>query len=462
MPIENLEQLREHGDTTSRAVALDIVQRVLLQLDIENAISNIVACDGATLRIGAMRWELGRRRLFVIGAGKAANAMARAVERQLGGRIAEGLVIVKQLEEADRELRRIELVVGGHPIPNEAGLRGAKRILELAENARQGDLFVGLISGGSSALMPCPVHDLTLEDEAEITRLLLYSGARITEINAIRRHISRINGGRLAQVVSARGAEMVNLIIHDVVGYGAKPDLVHPTEYYGTPVGADPTTLHEARRVLDMYSLRQSAPKSIVSYLTRATSGEETPKRLNSCDGIHNFVLQTPESAVMLAQAASKDVGVGCLVLTSTLQGESSAAGGFLGCVAAEIAARHRPVAPPCIVVAGGETTTTIGGGEAGLGGPSQELCLGFGLEVAGLRSCSIVAIDTDGTDGPTGFAGGVADSATVVRAEALGIDIRMCLRRHESSMALRALDDTVITGNTGTNVCDLNVVSIV
>jgi glycerate 2-kinase len=458
----SIEQLRAHGDTASRAVALDIAQRVLLQLNIEDAISNTVACDGETLRIGTMRWELGRRRLFVIGAGKAANAMARAVERQLGGRIAEGLVIVKQPEEADKELRRIELVVGGHPIPNEAGLRGAKRILELAGNARQGDLFVGLISGGSSALMPCPVHEVTLEDEAEMTRLLLYSGARIVEINAIRRHISRINGGRLAQAVSARGAEMVNLIIHDVVGDGTRPDLVHPIQYYGTPVGADPTTLREACRVLDMYSLRQVAPQSVVNHLTRATSAKETPKSLNSCDGIHNFVLQTPESAVMLAQAASKDVGVGCLVLTSALQGESSAAGGFLGCVAAEIAARHRPVVPPCIVVAGGETTTTIRGGEAGLGGPSQELSLGFGLEVAGLRSCSIVAIDTDGTDGPTEFAGGVTDSATVARAEALGIDIRTCLGRHESSMALRALGDIVITGNTGTNVCDLNVVSIV
>ena len=462
MSIKNIEQLRGNGDTASRAIALEIVQRTLAKLSIEDMITHAIVCDGASVRIGALRWELGSgRRLFVVGAGKAANAMARAAEVRLGKYITKGLVIVKQLEDDDTALKHIELVVGGHPIPDEAGLRGTERILELVEGAKKGDLFIGLISGGSSALMPCPVRGITLEDEVAVTRLLLYSGARITEINAIRRHISGTNGGRLAQAVLARGAQMANLIIHDVVGDLVEPDPIHPTQYSGTPVGADPTTLRDACRVLDTHSLWGAAPRSVVDYLTHPTPEKETPKNLNSQDGIHNFVLQTPETAVLLAQAAARSIGVNCLVLTSMLQGESREAGCFLGCVAAEIQARHRPVAPPCVLVAGGETTTRIQG-EPGLGGPSQELALGFALEVAGRRPCSVVAIDTDGTDGPTAFAGGVADSATVARARASGIDIRACLRRHESSILLQALGDTVITGNTGTNLCDLNVVSIV
>ncbi|MCX6094003.1 MAG: DUF4147 domain-containing protein [Candidatus Bipolaricaulota bacterium] len=463
MTIRNIEQLRGHGDKASRALALDIVQHTLSHLSIETTIMNLVRCDGAAVQIGELRWEMGPgRRLFVVGAGKAANAMARAVERQLGDRITKGLVIVKQLEADDMALKHIELLVGGHPIPNEAGLRGTARILELVEEAKPGDLFIGLISGGSSALMPCPVRGITLEDEAAVTRLLLHSGARIVEINAVRRHISGTNGGRLAQAISARGAQMANLIIHDVVGDDVEPDPIHPSQYFGTPVGADPTTIRDACEVLDAYSLRDAAPRSVVAHLTHPALERETPKSLDSRHGINNFVLQTPESAVMLAQAAAGSIGVNCLVLTSVLQGESREAGCFLGCVAAEIQTKHRPIAPPCVLVAGGETTTRIERGTTGLGGPSQELSLGFALEIAGRRSCCVVAIDTDGTDGPTEFAGGVADSATIARAAALNIDVRACLRRHGSSGVLRALGDAVITGNTGSNLCDLNVVSVV
>jgi glycerate 2-kinase len=458
MKIKNRERLASAGDTASRKVVLEIIESSLQDLDSYRVIVNLLHLDGDSLRIGKRHWDLGRKRhLFVVGAGKACNNMARAVEEVLGDRIYKGLVIVKQLETEDRK-KRIEIVRGGHPLPNEEGLLATRRILQMVEEASPEDLFISVISGGSSALMSCPVSGITLEDEIRVTEELLKCGARILEINAIRRHISATNGGRLAQRIENQGAEMINLIISDSVGSRPTTDPTQPAFFRGTPVAPDDTTLDDAWNVVKKYDLFSRIPPHILEFLQNAGPAQETPKFFT--DRINHFVLQRPADACEAAKRAADGLGLKAMVLTTLLEGESREAGSFLASVAKEIAMNHRPLSPPCILIAGGETTTQIER-ISGAGGPSQELALGFSMEIPHQTGFGIIAIDTDGTDGPTEIAGGIADGTTVERAQQKGLDIHERLRAHDSSTILRALGDEIITGNTGTNVCDLNVIYI-
>jgi glycerate-2-kinase len=458
MKIKNLEKLTSTGDIPARKAILEIAELTLQTLDSYNVIRNLLSLDGDILRVGNFEWDLDRKcRLFVIGAGKACYSMAKGVEERLADRINGGLVILKQLEPGD-ELQRVELVVSGHPLPNRDGLRASKRILNLVEQATPDDLFIGLISGGSSALMNCPVSGITLEDEIKLTEELLNSGARILEINAVRRHMSATNGGRLAQKIEAKGAEMINLIISDVVGDRATADPGQPTKFFGTPVAPDNTTLEDARNVLKKYDLLYRVPKSIAEFFEAEDPTRETPKALG--DQIHHFVIQRPADACEAAKRAADQLGHAVLILTTLLEGDSRQAGTFLASVAKEVALNHRPISPPCVLITGGETTTRVDA-TSGLGGPSQELALGFALEIADLSGFSIASIDTDGTDGPTEIAGGVADCTTVERARLKGLNVYERLMSHDSSRVFRVLGDEIITGNTGTNVCDLNVIYI-
>jgi glycerate-2-kinase len=458
MAIRNRDRLASQGDIAARKALLQIADTALGALDVSHVIRALLRVEGSALLVGNRRYQLGSgRRLFVVGAGKAANAMARAVEEILGDRITQGLAIVKRLEPGD-ELRRIQLTEGGHPLPNAAGLAASRRILQLVEGATRDDLFISLISGGSSALMSCPLPGITLQDEQDVTAALLKSSARILEINAVRRHISAVNGGRLAERIEAKGAELINLIISDSVGREPALRPEEPTDFFGTPVAPDGTTLRDARDVLDRYRLWEQAPRSIVEFLKSHGARQETPKAFGP--RVQHFVLQRPGNACEAAREAAQAAGLSACVLTSQLEGESREAGSFLACIAKEVALNGRPLPPPCILIAGGETTTKIEG-QAGMGGPSQELALGFALEVAGMSGLCIGAIDTDGTDGPTEIAGGLADGTSVERARLRGLNVYDLLRAHDSSTLLSAIGDEVITGNTGTNLCDLNVIYV-
>ncbi len=454
MIIKNNRQLASVGDIPARQVLLEIAEAVMQSLDSHRIIRQILTLEGDVLRVGRQEWDLrSKRRIYVLGAGKAANAMARAIDEVLGPRITQGLVIVKQLE--GDSLANIELVVGGHPLPNEAGLIASRRMLEVVDQAAPDDLFIGLISGGSSALMSCPMPGFTLDDEQEATDALLKSGARILEINAVRRHISATNGGRLAQRVEAKGAEMITFLISD--GLGARPT-VDPAErvvLYGTPCGPDGTTLQDARNVLGKYDLTSRLGR-IFEFLRNAGEKDETPKKFG--DRMHQFVVARPGNACEAAKKVALERGIAPCILTTVLEGESSEAGTFLASVAREVRLNGRPVATPCLLIAGGETTTRIEG-PCGAGGPSQELALGFSLEVAGQRGICLCSLDTDGTDGPTSIAGGLVDGTTVERAKQQNLDCYRSLCGHDSSSVLRAVGDAVCTGNTGTNVCDLNMI---
>ncbi len=458
LPIKNTSMLQNTGDPLVRGPLLRMANHALAALNSERLIPSLVRLEGDILHVGDTVWNLADyRRVLVVGAGKAGNHMARALESILGARISRGLVIVKQLEPGD-ELAHIELALGGHPYPNESGRRATQRILDLLGGCASGDLVVSLISGGSSALMNCPAEGISVEEESRLTELLLTAGASILEINTVRRHVSAVNGGRLAQRVSASGAQMLNLILSDRVGDTAVGPPRGPTAYTGTQIGLDPTTFLDAWNILERYRLLAAAPNSVLEHLRRGPQLTETPK--SPLPGVSNFVIQGLPDACAAAVDAARAEHLPVHVLTSGLEGDSRQAGMFLAAVAREVRDRGEPFAPPCVLVAAGETTVRLNG-PAGSGGPSQELALSFAREVAGLAGVGIAAIETEGTDGPTTLAGAVTDGTTLERCRAARVDILAALDGHDCCPALTAVGDQLETGNTGTNLCDLNIIYI-
>lgn len=345
MIIKNYENLLSQGDEAARRVLLKTAEGALGSLNSYAVLKKSFKITGSHLCFGENQWDLsGKRNIYVVGGGKAANAMARAVEEILGDRITSGIVAVKHLEPDDR-LKKIELISAGHPLPDADSLRASQNMLQLVEQAAPDDLFIGLISGGSSALLSLPVAGISLEDEIACTRELLASGARILEINAVRRHISAINGGRLAQAVEQRGAEMINFIISDGVGNAPLTDPLRPARFCGTPVAPDASTFADAAEVLNKYDLRGKVPRTVVEYIDKAAAYQETPKSFG--DRVCHFVVQRVADGPVAALEAAKSQGLPAFILTTVLQGESREAGTFLACVAKEVANNRRPFAPP-------------------------------------------------------------------------------------------------------------------
>lgn len=459
--IKNRDALLSGGDREGRRIVLDIAGETLRRLDARERIRSIARMEGDVLCAGNCRWDLsGKRHVYLLGAGKACNHMAMALDEILGDHLTRGIVIVKSSEPTD-VFRRTEVHVGGHPLPNEAGLAACRKMLDLVDSAGPEDLFLVVISGGSSALMSCPVPGVSLQDEIDATDVLLKSGAGILEINAVRRHISQMNGGRLAERIAARRAELVGFGISDAVGTPATGDIGTPYRAYrGTPMGPDPTTLEDARRVIRDYGLADRLPRSVVEYLKNAGEAAETPKAFPQNT---YFLLNSLPDACREAKAAAESMGLPAVILTSFLEGEAADAGTMLASLAREIQQYGNPVQAPCVVVAGGEVTTRIPDSAAitGHGGPGQELALGFALSAGKAPGCALLSIDSEGTDGTTPAAGGLTDSQTLRAAEAAGVDLRSALRGHASCEALTELGGSILTGNTGTNLCDLHLLYV-
>jgi glycerate-2-kinase len=459
--IRNRNQLLAEGESESRRIVLDVTERVLQRLDAYQRIRSIAHLDGDLLTIGTRKWDLSRKRhVYLIGAGKACNAMAMAIEDVLGDRLTAGIAIVKVAEDTDT-LTRTRVVVGGHPLPTEAGLHASLDILALVDQAGPDDLFIAVISGGSSALMSCPIDGITLQDEQAATDILLKSGAGIYEINAVRRHISQTNGGRLAQRIAGRGAELIGIGISDAIGNPPTRDIRVPHDKYSsTPIGPDTTTLDDARRTIAAYGLADRLPERVVTFLRDAGPEHETPKAFPQNT---YFLLNTVADSAGYARDAAAELGVTAYVLTTFLEGESKDAGTFLASLAREIQSTGRPFTPPCLIISAGETTTLIDDNAVitGHGGPSHELTIGFALTASSAPGACMLSIDSEGTDGTTRAAGGITDSSTRTRAEKAGVDLRAALRGHASHEALSAVGDVVVTGNTGTNLCDFNLLYV-
>lgn len=459
--IKNYEQLTAHGDALSRKIVLDITERTLQKLDSYERIKSIMRLDGDILHIGTKTWDLSKKKnVYLLGAGKACNHMAMAVDEVLGDKLTKGIAIVKIKEETDH-FQNTDVYVGGHPLPNEAGYEACLKILELVDQAGPDDLFIVVISGGSSALMSCPREGITLEDEIKTTDIMLKSGAGIYEVNAIRRHISALNGGMLAKRIESVGAELIGFGISDAVGTPATGDIGIPyPKYTSTPMGPDKTTLEDARRVIREYDVAEKLPKNVVDYLMNAGPEGETPKAFP-----HNtyFLLNTLPDSCIYAKEIAEDMGIPAIILSSFLEGESRDAGTFFASIARESQAYGNPIQPPCVILSSGETTTRIPDNNliTGHGGPGQELTLSFAIAAQKTKGACMLSIDSEGTDGTTSAAGGICDSTSYADAVSKNVDVHAALRGHACYEALTKMEDAVFTGNTGTNLCDFNVLYI-
>ncbi len=435
-----------------RKHALKIFRSALEASDPVSAVLRHVRVAGSVLTAGNRRYRLDSfRKVYVAGAGKAGAAMAQAMERLLGRRIAGGWVSVKYGHLA--KVRRVELHECGHPVPDEAGVRGAERIAALARNAGAQDLLVFLVSGGASALMPAPAPPVTLAEKQTVTRLLLASGASIHEVNAVRKHISLLKGGQLARL--AQPATVLSLLLSDVIGDNL--DVIG-----SGPTAPDSSTFAAARAVLEKYDLAGKAPPSVLGRLESGMRGEipETPKPGDMLfERVQNLVVGSNTLAVAAAAAEARRLGLRPLVLSTLIEGETRDVARMHAAIAREAVLSGRPARPPVCLISGGETTVTLRG--SGLGGRNQEFVLAAAIDLAGVNNVVILSGGTDGTDGPTGAAGAIADGRTVARARELGLDAAGMLAANNSYRFFEPLGDLVRTGPTNTNVMDVRLVLI-
>lgn len=417
--------------------------------------------EGSVLHVGTRSWDLSRKRnIYLVGAGKACNHMAMAVDHVLGERLTRGIAIVKIREETDR-FGKTDVFVGGHPLPNEEGHRASKKIIDIVDQAGPDDLFIAVISGGSSALMSCPLDGISLQDEIDTTDILLKSGAGIYEINAVRRHISALNGGMLAKRIQAVGAELIGFGISDAVGSPATGDIAVPySAYKSTPIGPDMTTLDDARATIVNRDVADRLPRSVVDYLMNAGPDAETPKAFP--DNTY-FLLNTLPDSCIYAKEVCEEMGISAMIVSSFLEGESRDAGTFFASMAREIQTYGNPIKPPCVLLSSGEVTTLIGDNSAikGHGGPGQEMTVSFAITAVKTHGACLLSIDSEGTDGTAKVAGGITDSTSLRAAADKGISLYQALREHSCFEALDAIGSAVLTGNTGTNLCDLNILYV-
>ncbi|WP_321842770.1 glycerate kinase type-2 family protein [Paraburkholderia bannensis] len=459
--IRNSDALLSQGDVASRRVVLEIADRTLARLDSYQRIRSIMRLEGSVLHIGTRSWDLAKKRhVYLIGAGKACNHMAMAVDHVLGERLTRGIAIVKIHEETDR-FHKTEVFVGGHPLPNEEGHRASQEIIKLVDEAGPDDLFIAVISGGSSALMSCPIDGISLQDEIDTTDVLLKSGAGIYEINAVRRHISALNGGMLAKRIQAVGAELIGFGISDAVGSPATGDIAVPyAAYKSTPIGPDMTTLDDARATIVNRNVAERLPASVVDYLMHAGPEGETPKAFP--DNTY-FLLNTLPDSCIYAKAVCEEMGLPAMIVSSFLEGESRDAGTLFASIAREIQTYGNPLKPPCVLLSSGEVTTHIADNSVikGHGGPGQEMTVSFAITAAKTKGACLLSIDSEGTDGTAKVAGGITDSTSFEAAAKKGVSLYQTLREHSCFEALDAIDSAVFTGNTGTNLCDLNILYV-
>ena len=430
----------------ARPLLHKLIAAGLSTADPYHALLKHVALDRHSLRVGRRTYDLPRiDRVIAVGAGKASARMAQALEVALGARLEDGLVIVKTGHTLATE--RITVLEAGHPVPDRAGLHATQQLLRLTQRLTPRDLLIVLLSGGASSLLPAPVAGVTLADKQRTTRLLLRSGAAINEINVVRKHLSVIKGGGLAASTRAR---IVTLLLSDVIG----DDL---GSIGSGPTAGDPSTFAEAVGVLRQYRCWRAVPEAVRRYLDRGRNGDaaETLKpgsrRLR---WVQHHIIGNNRIMLEAVARAAQQAGLHTKSVSHPITGEARTAVKQLTDLAKAILEGHGILKRPCCVVAGGETTVTVTG--RGKGGRAQEFAASAAFEIAGLPNTWVVALGTDGTDGPTDVAGAIVSGRTVAQAKKLGIDLRSSLNRHNTYPALKALGCHIHTGPTGTNVNDL------
>jgi hydroxypyruvate reductase len=425
--------------------AKTIFEAALEASDPALAISRHVRLERETLWAGQQPYDLSQHgKVYAIGAGKAAAKMALALEELLGKNLAGGLVIVKRGYTV--RLRTLEIVEAGHPIPDQAGVDATKSIIELLTHAGEKDLVICLVSGGASTLLCCPADGLSLQDKQKTTQVLLSCGARIQEVNAIRKHISKVKGGRLAEL--ARPATILCLI-------------GDPIDHIGSgPTAPDSSSFSDCLSVTDRYGIATMIPEAVKKLFEKGAAGDIAETLKAGAPVFHkvqNLLVGNNRSALSAAKERAEALGYQSVMLSSAMEGEARKVAIDHAAMAKNLRLDRTGVRRPVCILSGGETTVTIQGG--GLGGRNQEFALAAAIELDGVKGVVVLSGATDGTDGPTDAAGGIVDGTTVRRAREKGLDAREYLQRNDSHHLLKAVDDLLMTGPTLTNVMDVQLV---
>jgi len=388
--------------------------------------------------------EPGKGRTIVIGAGKASSAMAQALENNWDGPLS-GLVVTRYGYAVP--CRRIEIVEAAHPVPDQAGLHAAQRMMALVAGLSADDTVICLISGGGSALLPLPLDGITLEDKQAVNRALLASGATIGEMNTVRRHLSAIKGGRLA--ATCHPARVVTLLISDVPGD-------QPCDIASGPTVGDPSTCEDALAIVKRYGIALPPAVREVLESGRGESVKPGDPRLARCE---TRMIATPQMALEAAAAVAREAGIAPYILGNAIEGEARDVGKAMAGIARQVAEYGQPFAKPCVMLSGGETTVTVRG--QGRGGRNVEFLLSLGLALDGCAGVHALAGDTDGVDGQEEIAGAVLAPDSLARAWALGIKPADALQNNDGHGFFGALGDSVVTGPTLTNVNDFRAILI-
>jgi len=433
------------------AEAHKLQQAALAAVEPAAAVRRRLSREGDTLVVDARDWDLrDYERVFVIGGGKAAAPMAAAVAEVLGGRLTSGLVVTKHGSETDVQHPAIQVLEASHPVPDESSVRGAQAIAESAARATERDLVICLISGGGSALLTMPVPALTLAELQALTDTLLRSGATIEEINTVRKHCSLIKGGNLARLVAP--AQLITLVLSDVIG--------DPLDVIASgPTAPDPTTVEDAEAILERYGIQEATGEML----------QETPKP-GDCifTRAQHVIVGSNRAAALAAQEQARRLGFNALLLSTYVEGEAREVAKVAAALAKGVRTHDDPLPPPACLVWGGETTVTVRG--EGRGGRNQELALAAALALDGWPGVLLMALATDGDDGPTDAAGAFVTGETAAAARSLGLDPIAALEANDSYTFFDALSEAsassslprpqrgglIRTGPTGTNVNDL------
>ena len=440
---------------TLRSDAARIWSAALRAVDPESAVRTHVKRKGSRFIAGGRSFDLDEiERVWILGAGKAAAPMGRALEKILGKYLTGGILVTKYGHGSP--LKKLEVIEAGHPLPDSQGLLAGERIAGLAgSQIGPRDLVVCLLSGGGSALLVSPAAGITLEDKLACTDVLLRAGANIRELNAIRKHLSNLKGGGLARLL--RRTPVISLILSDVVG-----DALDTIA--SGPLVPDPTTFRECLDILERLGVTDQVPPAVRLRLEAGQAGDvaETPKPGDKVFRLKDSAIVGSNTRACTAAAAlARRLGYHTMVLTTRLEGDTGEAAAFHLSIAHEIVAHGRPVRRPACLLSGGETTVKVTG--TGMGGRNQEFAMRCTAGLAHLPApCLVASLGTDGTDGPTDAAGAMADNSTLARSLKFGARfLDQSIRNNNSYEFFKKLGDIIVTGPTRTNVMDLHLVLI-
>ncbi len=447
--IKNRETLLSHGLVKARKSCLDIIEYALNEVDPYHATHKAIQLHGETLIVDGREYDLNTiDHIYIIGAGKATFRQAQAMDEILGDRIDEGVVVVKHGQA--KPLNYIKILESAHPVPDHNSFTASQEVIKLAKKAGEKDLVICLMSGGVSSNCCAPVDGISDADKIEMNRLLVHCGAQITEIMSVRRHLSKIKGGRLGLMIQP--ATCITLTVSDAIG--------DPMEWNADWTHPDSSTFQDAVDILHRYGLWDQIPERVRDYFSRFTKEKETPKFLGNGKFQYCMIVKTSD-LWKAAKKQSKKLGFTPYLLTSEMKGESREAGRVLSSIAREAGKSRQFFKIPCALIATGETGVRIHGEPKGKGGANQELGCGACLDLTAEDNIVVGAIDTDGTDGPTDYAGALTDGFSVATARKMGIDFHKELMEHNTSELLKSISDIIYTGHTGSNVNDLVVILV-